>query len=388
MQAGLGATYAWSLFADALHTQLGLAKATTQVPFTAFYIAFPATMIFSGSLLRRLGPRGCAVLGGLIFGGGWMFASLGEHHFGLTILGVGLLGGIGVGFAYVVPISVGMQWFPGHKGLVTGLIVAGFGGGAALVSRSAEGMMRSGQMTGTDVLFVLGAVFAILIAFNGAFMRFPSQTVAAGDRGDPPPEPASSASELSWRDVVFSRTFILLYTCMFTGLAAGFTIIPNLKQLYAHADIRTGATAVGIFAIANAVGRVSWGYAFDRLFSSAAIPYNLLAQAAVLLASPLLLRTASGLYVLAALAGFNYGGVLVLYASATAAAWGAIRVGRIYGWLFSANILASSAPVIAAAGYDRSRTFTPVLMALAVLLLVTAMAAIRPLSTPRSAAMC
>jgi len=364
MQTGLGATYSWSIFADALSRQLTLNKATAQLPFTAFYIALPATMIFSGILLRRLGIRGCAILGGLIFGGGWMFASLGGRHFAYTILGVGLLGGIGVGLAYVVPISVGMQWFPRHKGLVTGLIVAGFGAGAAVVSKVAESLMRSGETTALDVLLMLGAVFATVIALTGSLMRLPqTPPVQAGISLEPEEEPR-------WRYIVFGGSFRLLYLAMFTGLAAGFTIIANLKQLCPNIDMAAGAVAVGVLAIANAAGRVSWGFAFDRLFSTAAIRYNLLAQAAVLLAAPLLSRTPTGLYVLAALAGFNYGGVLVLYASATAQNWGARRVGRIYGWLFSANIPASLAPVAAAAVYDRANTFTPALLTLAALLLV------------------
>ena len=39
-------------------------------------------------------------------------------------------GGAGIGLAYVVPIAVGMRWYPDHKGAITGLAVAGFGFGA------------------------------------------------------------------------------------------------------------------------------------------------------------------------------------------------------------------------------------------------------------------
>jgi OFA family oxalate/formate antiporter-like MFS transporter len=66
---------------------------------------------------------------------------------------------------------------------------------------------------------------------------------------------------------------------------------------------------------------------------------------------------------------FNYGGVLVLYASATAQKWGSQRVGQIYGWLFSANVPASLAPVLTAATFDRTKTFTPALVALGAVLL-------------------
>ena len=62
--------------------------------------------------------------------GGW-----GNIHFSFTVLGIGLLGGVGVGFAYLVPIATCILWFPRHRGLVTGIAVAGFGGGAALIAQ-------------------------------------------------------------------------------------------------------------------------------------------------------------------------------------------------------------------------------------------------------------
>jgi OFA family oxalate/formate antiporter-like MFS transporter len=45
---------------------------------------------------------------------------------------IGFLAGAGIGFAYVCPIAALVKWFPEHKGLVSGLAVAGFGFGAYL----------------------------------------------------------------------------------------------------------------------------------------------------------------------------------------------------------------------------------------------------------------
>ena len=119
MQLCLGATYSWAVFVAPLKDWSGVGQGLAQSPFTLFYVAFPATTVAAGMMLRRLGPRRSAVLGGLLFGGGWVLAGQGHHDFGLTVLGVGLLGGIGVGFAYLVPIATCILWFPRHKGLVT-----------------------------------------------------------------------------------------------------------------------------------------------------------------------------------------------------------------------------------------------------------------------------
>ncbi|HBG18856.1 MAG TPA: hypothetical protein DDY32_06145, partial [Desulfobulbaceae bacterium] len=129
MQMCLGATYSWSVYVQPLKALAGLQQGSAQIPFTVFYFVFPLTVMFAGMLLPRLGPRVCAVTGGLCFGGGWLLASLGVHSFVFTILGIGLLAGIGAGMAYIVPIAVCIRWFPRAKGLVTGVAVAGFGGG-------------------------------------------------------------------------------------------------------------------------------------------------------------------------------------------------------------------------------------------------------------------
>ena len=105
-----------SVFVLPLKQIAAILQSTAQLPFSLFYFAFPATMIVTGTLLPRIGPRRCAVVGGLLFGGGWMLASMGRVHFAFTILGIGLMAGIGVGFAYIVPIATCVRWFPLQKG--------------------------------------------------------------------------------------------------------------------------------------------------------------------------------------------------------------------------------------------------------------------------------
>ena len=45
------------------------------------------------------------------------------------------MGGIGLGLAYVTPVATVSKWFPDKQGLVTGMVVMGFGLGALLMSK-------------------------------------------------------------------------------------------------------------------------------------------------------------------------------------------------------------------------------------------------------------
>jgi OFA family oxalate/formate antiporter-like MFS transporter len=351
----------------------GLSQGTAQLPFSVFYVVFPLTMILSGTLLSRLGPRVCAVAGGIAFGGGWMLAGLGGRHFAFTVAGIGMLAGAGVGFAYIVPIATCIRWFPRHRGLVTGIAVAGFGGGAALVSQAAGHLMHGQGLTPFAVFGRFGFAFLVLVTLAGLAMENPAR--------EPGREPAPRA-RLSLAVILRRRAFWVLYAAMFCGLAAGLAVNANLRDLGSGSGARAGVLAVSLFAVANAAGRVLWGALFDRVASSGrVIRANLLCQAAVLLCGPWFLRSEPGLLVFALLTGLNYGGVLVVYAASAARIWGDENVGQVYGWLFSSNAPAALAPFLAGLAYDRGG-FTAPLCALGMLLLAAALPAGRMLTGP------
>lgn len=345
MQLCLGATYSWSVYVSSLKNLTGLSQGPVQVPFSVFYFVFPLTMVFSGGVLARKGPRFNAVAGGLLFGGGWIVAGMGGSGFAWTVSGIGLMAGVGAGLAYIVPISTCIQWFPRQKGLVTGIAVAGFGGGAAIVSQIGGFMMESLDRTPFQVFTFFGLVFGILVPCAGLVMQ---NAPGHGSAGRKPMELSGFLSR---------RIFWILYLAMVAALAAGFSVNANLKELYPGAGVQAGILAVSLFALANAAGRVVWGLVFDRVSPGKAVKANLLFQALLMFSASWLLSFKAGFLVFAVIAGFNYGGVLVLYASSTASLWGAGRMGQVYGWLFSANIPAALSPVLAGWAFDRMGSF-------------------------------
>lgn len=364
MQVCLGATYSWSVYVQPLKTLTGLAQGPVQVPFTLFYFAFPLTMMLAGGFLPRIGPRRSAMTGGLLFGGGWLLAGLGSHSFVFTILGIGALAGIGAGMAYIVPIAVCIRWFPDSKGLVTGIAVAGFGGGAAMVSQIGGYLINTMGFTPFNTFFVFGALFLCTVVLAGSVMRFPD----TNDRTAP-------VKSLRPGQVLSHINFRILYFAMFMGLAAGFAVNANLKELYLGNGnvVGLGITAVSLFALANAAGRVIWGAVFDRVASATAIQANLFFQAVILALAPFLVETGPGFMVVSVVTGFNYGGVLVLYVSSASRSWGTGNIGQIYGWLFTSNIPASLSPILAGLVFDRYHNFTPALVVLSILLAFSAL---------------
>lgn len=362
MQMCLGATYSWSVFVPPLRHLTGLSQGAVQMPFTTFYFAFPLTLLWSGAIMNALGPRRSAVLGTLLFGIGWALAGFGgPHGLAFVVLGIGVVAGIGVGCAYIVPIAVGNRWFPEQPGLVTGIGVAGFAIGAALVGITAEAIMLDTGATPFQALLLMGGFFIVVGIPAAAQMSFPD---GAASGPTTPPER---------RVLVRSVEFRQLFPAMVAGLAAGFAVNSNLKDLAPAGAVAAGVSAVSAFAIANAIGRIAWGWLFDRMAPSSVIRLNLLAQAVVLAGVFFLVRDLPTLLVFAALAGFNYGGVLVLYASTVARRWGIAHVGWVYGLLFTANIAAAPAPMLAGFSLDAFGSFVPAFLAFAVVAAAAAM---------------
>ena len=359
MQMCLGATYSWSVYVQPLKVISGLQQGPVQIPFTVFYFIFPLSMLVAGNLLTKIGTRRSAMIGGLLFGGGWLVAGFGGHDFIFTILGIGALSGIGAGMAYIVPIAVCIRWFPKNKGLVTGVAVAGFGGGAAMVSQIGGWCMNTLQFTPYQTFFLLGAVFLVTVFCAGSVMKTPGKLTRV-----------TTEKRLETRQILANPSFQVLYLAMFTGLATGFSVNANLKEMFAGLEnpVHVGVLAVSLFAIANAAGRIVWGTIFDRIDSRSAIQFNLYLQALTLFSAPLLLNSTSGFYTLALLTGFNYGGVLVIYVSSASRIWGSENVGQVYGWLFSSNIPASLAPLLAGLVYDQLHNFNLVFNILAAIL--------------------
>ena len=195
IQLALGAIYAWSVFTPTLNG-LGWSKFETQAVFALELATFAVVMVAAGSLLARIGPRKLALFGGATLGTGYVLAGLlGASSFWVVTICIGLIAGAGIGLAYVVPIAVGMRWFPDRKGMITGLAVAGFGFGAMGLGQACRQLGRLDRKgrVGWHFLHLRARVRSTNL-FGAVWMRMPPKgwapsgfvesTVATGKKGN------------------------------------------------------------------------------------------------------------------------------------------------------------------------------------------------------------
>jgi len=350
IQLCLGAIYAWSVFTKPL-VEAGWSRAQTQGVFAAGLASFAVIMVLAGRLMPRIGPRWLAIFGGIMLGLGYILAGLwgGTDFFSLLVF-IGIIGGTGIGLAYVVPIAVGMRWFPDKKGLITGLAVAGFGFGATgwvKIAGSWGDLIARRGLSGTFTIY--GIVFLAAVMLGGLVMVFPPESWKP--RGWTPPEPRENAAaqerEFSSRHMLRTPQYYMILLTFVFGAGAGLMSI-GLMKLFpivaltakgmdpVRASAVAGTAMAVFFSLANGLGRIVWGAICERLGVRTSIAAMMAAQGVMVLAFPFMAGSKLLLFTGAAMIGFNFGGNFALFPMITAETFGTRSVGQNYGWVFLA----------------------------------------------------
>ena len=173
LQVALGSVYAWSVFRVPLAKQFHWSISEITLTFTICIFVLGIASFVGGLWLNRSGPRIVALTGGFLYGLGTFLASLSAGKLWWLYLSYGVIGGIGLGFGYIVPVAVLVKWFPDRRGLITGIAVGGFGAGALIVAPLATRLIQSVGVLQTFAY--LGIGYLVVIMVTGYFMQNPPE---------------------------------------------------------------------------------------------------------------------------------------------------------------------------------------------------------------------
>jgi MFS transporter, OFA family, oxalate/formate antiporter len=151
-----------------------------------------------------------------------------------------------------------------------------------------------------------------------------------------------------------------LWTMFTFGASAGLMVIGILKPFGISSGMTAAVagSAVGILALFNAAGRITWGFISDKIGRSRAMAIMFLFQGLMMLFLMNMGKSALLLAIAAAWVGFNFGGNFALFPSATADAFGTKHLGVNYGFVFTAyGVAGIIGPILGGMVFDLTKSY-------------------------------
>ena len=270
MNVALGTYYAWSVYVPALEREFHWTRTQTSLVATIDMVMLASSFLLAGMLQNRIGPRAVATIGGLLYSTGLFLASYTQS---LTMLYLtwGVMVGIGLGFGYLAPITVGSKWFPNHRGLVNGLAIGIFAAGSGIFGPIAGRLVDSIGWRATWQLYA--GLFFVFTMVGAYLMKDPPEGYRPPvSRSTAVNKPKAHHNEVPTSQVLRTPMFYALWLAYALGTTAGTMVISQLVP-FARAsgfNAQSAAFAITIGAIGSASGRFLSGWMsdhFGRLFT-------------------------------------------------------------------------------------------------------------------------
>ena len=282
-QLALGTVYAWSFFQTPITELVGWSNTQVAWAFSLSIFMLGVMAAWGGAKIDKYGPRKLAITGGVMYALGYIISAyaLSSDTLWLLYLAFGILGGSGLGLAYVTPVATVSKWFIKNQGLATGMVVMGFGLGALVMSKMLAPLflqISSGNLS-TTFLYI-GLTLLIVLPISSSFMQLPSTY-----ESNPQTQTKQSAvlTRPSTSKLIFSKSFIIIWLMFMINVVAGMIFIsfqsPLLQDILKlnvpASDLAdtsviaslnaAGATLIAVSSIFNGLGRFFWGAVSDKI---------------------------------------------------------------------------------------------------------------------------
>jgi MFS transporter, OFA family, oxalate/formate antiporter len=332
--------YSWTLFVKPLQASTGWRLSDIQFAFTLFILFQTWVQPLDGWFIDRLGPRGFISAAGLLCGLGW--AGMGYATSLPMLYTLYCAAGVGAAFVYSASIGSALKWFKDRRGLASGIMAAGFGGGTALFIPFISSTIET---SGYQSAFITTGLFqGLVIVAVAQFLRHP------------PPEPASTAkaatagvSQVGRRhfttlEMLRTPQFYLMYTMFVLMATGGLLVTANAGPMAGSWGLTAGALtlAATLSPLANGASRIFWGWVSDRIGREITMVIAFTLQAVCLFLVVVLGQRSGAWFALTlVLVYFTWGEIYSLFPSTAGDYFGTRYATANYGVLYTAKGVAA-----------------------------------------------
>ena len=376
----VGMLYTWSIIRGRMMEPLyagGWEWTSAQAgrPFTFAVLFFALGVLIGGRIQDRTGPRKVVTTGGFLVGLGMIISGfVGNSPAGITAA-FGIVTGLGIGLGYGCVTPPALKWFhPSKKGMISGLIVGGFGFGAVYFGPLASALLYNFGIERTFIFMGIG-VIALSVTFAQFITNPPPGYVPETPRSMKASAAGTTVSkDHTWREMVKTPRFYMMFIMFIITSSVGLMVIGNVTRI---ASVQMGildtavlAFLVSFMAITNMSGRIIGGFLSDKI-GRINMLYVIFALQLFNMIGFLFYASFPALIVGVIGIGFCFGALLSVFPALTAEQYGLKNYGANYGIVYMAwGLSGVVAPVLADHFYDTQGTFFTAYIICAVMMVV------------------
>ncbi len=360
-----GMVYAWSVMSQAIGaSRPDWTAQRLSLTFTLVMVFFCIGVLIAGILAKRIAPRIYLIISAVLFVLGFFVASRTGQSPAMLYLGFGVLCGLGSGFTYNAIMSTLSAWFPDKQGLISGILLMGFGLSSFIIGNIYNAMTPiDGSDTWQRTFLIFGIVIAIILIICCIFIVRPGPDYNPG-KGDVTKKAVREpASEMNAGQMLRRPSFWFYYIWAIFISAAGLALVSQASGIATEVgtQVLPGviATVVGLISIFNGVGRVIFGALYDRLGHRVTLILDIVLFFIATLILMFAIRSGSFALIILGfvVGGLAYGGVTPTNSALISDFFGRKNYPVNFSIINTNLLIASFASTIAGRLYDSSQTY-------------------------------
>lgn len=370
-----GLVYAWSVLSAPIAVEFtDWSKAQLSLTFTLTMILFCVGGLIGGIAAKKIPLKVMLIISAVLMGVGFFLTS-NVQTLAMLYISFGVITGLGSGFAYNSIMGTVSAWFPDKQGLISGILLMGFGFGSFLIGKIYSVMAVSAGWRWAFRMFAVAILLIVL--FGGVVMRRPPKdwqvSVVAAKKEK---KNFTEGLDVSAGVMLKRPTFWMYYIWAIVISGAGLALLAQAGGIASQVgpEVSAGniATVVGLISIFNGIGRVVFGALFDARGHRLTI--NLVMILFIITALILIGAIQSGNFLFIILAfivgGFAYGGVTPTNSAIINAFYGPTNYPVNFSLINTNLIVASFASTIAGSLYDHSESFLTTVFMIIILTII------------------
>jgi len=250
----IGQAYAFSVFNLPMTKLLGITQSTPDdwkltdlgwiFSLAIFVLGVSAALL--GRWVEDGGPRKAMFTAALCWSGAFLISAFGVyiHNIWVIYFGYGIVGGFGLGIAYISPVSTLIKWFPDRPGMATGI---------------------------AETFIALAVIYGFFMLVGSAIVRIP----APGWKPEGWTAPAQPKKLVTTRnvfvyDALKTPQFWLIWWVLCLNVTAGIGVLGQASAMSqemfpGRVSVTAAAGFVGLMSLFNMGGRFFWASMSDLI---------------------------------------------------------------------------------------------------------------------------